>query len=148
MARVRFPDDAFALLGPPGPSWSRRSGPRASVACKLTVAQLVERGTVNDTVVIPRSMVRIRPVRLILLAGWPSGLRRWFKAPVSSEARVRISHQSLLVLGQGMGPGCRLGLPCDGMSKSEVAQRKRVGLITQRSEDRNLPSLLFARLCH
>ena len=22
---------------------------------------------------------------------WPSGLRRWFKAPVSSEARVRIS---------------------------------------------------------
>ena len=21
---------------------------------------------------------------------WPSGLRRWFKAPVSSEARVRI----------------------------------------------------------
>ena len=26
---------------------------------------------------------------------------------------------------------------------SEVAQRKRVGLITQRSEDRNLPSLIF-----
>ena len=29
-------------------------------------------------------------------AGWPSGLRRWFKAPVTSVARVRISHLSLL----------------------------------------------------
>ena len=25
------------------------------------------------------------------MVAWPSGLRRWFKAPVSSEARVRIS---------------------------------------------------------
>ena len=25
-----------------------------------------------------------------LEVAWPSGLRRWFKAPVSSEARVRI----------------------------------------------------------
>ena len=41
------------------------------------------------TAVIPRSMVRIRPVRLPL-AEWPSGLRRWFKAPVSSGAWVRI----------------------------------------------------------
>ena len=32
-------------------------------------------------------------------------------------------------------------LLCGGIS--ELAQRKRVGLITQRSEDRNLPSLLF-----
>ena len=24
------------------------------------------------------------------MAGWPSGLRRWFKAPVTSVARVRI----------------------------------------------------------
>ena len=24
------------------------------------------------------------------VVAWPSGLRRWFKAPVSSEARVRI----------------------------------------------------------
>ena len=69
---------------------------RRGVPCiqHLTVAQLVERGTVNYTAVIPRSMVRIRPVRLSL-AEWPSGLRRWFKAPVSSEARVRISLQSL-----------------------------------------------------
>ena len=28
---------------------------------------------------------------LLPTEGWPSGLRRWFKAPVSSEARVRIS---------------------------------------------------------
>ena len=27
---------------------------------------------------------------------WPSGLRRWFKAPISSEARVRISSLSFL----------------------------------------------------
>jgi hypothetical protein len=26
----------------------------------------------------------------LLLIAWPSGLRRWFKAPVSSEAWVRI----------------------------------------------------------
>ena len=32
----------------------------------LTVAQLVERGTVNVSAVIPRSMVRIRPVRFSL----------------------------------------------------------------------------------
>jgi hypothetical protein len=31
----------------------------------------------------------------------------------------------------------------NGYQGSEVAQRKRVGLITQRSEDRNLPSLSF-----
>ena len=55
------------------------------------------------SVVIPRSMVRIRPVRLIV-AGWPSGLRRWFKAPVSSEARVRISHQSLFWLPWAWNP--------------------------------------------
>ena len=54
------------------------------------------------TVVILRSMVRIRPVRFPL-AGWPSGLRRWFKAPVSSEARVRISHQSVLTLKSPLG---------------------------------------------
>ena len=47
-------------------------------------------------VVIPRSMVRIRPVRVTHVAGWPSGLRRQFKALVSSEARVRISLQSFL----------------------------------------------------
>ena len=29
--------------------------------------------------------------RAIATVAWPSGLRRWFKAPVSSEARVRIS---------------------------------------------------------
>ena len=29
------------------------------------------------------------------MAGWPSGLRRWFKAPVTSVARVRISLLSL-----------------------------------------------------
>ena len=40
-------------------------------------------------------MVRIRPVRVTPVAGWPSGLRRQFKALVSSEARVRISLQSL-----------------------------------------------------
>ena len=49
-------------------------------------------------VVIPRSMVRIRPVRVTPVAGWPSGLRRQFKALVSSEARVRISLQSLFDL--------------------------------------------------
>ena len=27
---------------------------------------------------------------------WPSGLRRWFKAPISSEARVRISSLSVV----------------------------------------------------
>ena len=43
---------------------------------------------------IPRSVVRVCPVRY--LVGWPSGLRRWFKAPVSSDARVRISPQSSL----------------------------------------------------
>ena len=78
---------------------------RRGVPCiqHLTVAQLVERGTVNYTAVIPRSMVRIRPVRLSL-AEWPSGLRRWFKAPVSSEARVRISLQSLFGFGACAGP--------------------------------------------
>ena len=38
--------------------------------------------------VIVYIMVLIHACRM---AGWPSGLRRWFKAPVSSEARVRIS---------------------------------------------------------
>ena len=61
MARVRFPDDALLLLL--GACVLRASAAR-SASCYLTVAQLVERGTVNDTVVIPRSMVRIRPVRL------------------------------------------------------------------------------------
>ena len=28
---------------------------------------------------------------------WPSGLRRWFKAPISSEARVRISSLSVVL---------------------------------------------------
>ena len=60
------------------------------------------------------------------MVGWPSGLRRWFKAPVSSDARVRISPQSLFCI-----------------ASSRVAQWKRVGLITQRSEDRNLPLLRF-----
>ena len=38
------------------------------------------------------------PVRdpLLNTAGWPSGLRRWFKAPVTSVARVRIPLLSLL----------------------------------------------------
>ena len=80
-----------------------RPARRATAVCRftsnLTVAQLVERGTVNATAVIPRSMVRIRPVRFPL-AEWPSGLRRWFKAPVSSEARVRISLQSLFCPGR------------------------------------------------
>ena len=31
-------------------------------------------------------------------AGWPSGLRRWFKAPVTSVARVRISLLSILCI--------------------------------------------------
>ena len=31
------------------------------------------------------------------MAGWPSGLRRWFKAPVTSVARVRISHPSEII---------------------------------------------------
>ena len=31
------------------------------------------------------------PWGLFVKVAWPSGLRRWFKAPVSSEARVRIS---------------------------------------------------------
>ena len=81
---------------------------RRGVPCiqHLTVAQLVERGTVNYTAVIPRSMVRIRPVRLSL-AEWPSGLRRWFKAPVSSEARVRISLQSLLDPADARNPIAR-----------------------------------------
>ena len=36
-------------------------------------------------------------------------------------------------------------LPCSEPS-SELAQRKRVGLITQRSQDRNLDSLTLSRL--
>lgn len=56
----------------------------------LTVAQLEERGTVS-LVVIPRSLVRVRPVRF--LVGWPSGLRRQVKALVSSEAWVQIPLQ-------------------------------------------------------
>jgi hypothetical protein len=140
--------------------WLARPGARARGVCRftsnLTVAQLVERGTVNATAVIPRSMVRIRPVRFPL-AEWPSGLRRWFKAPVSSEARVRISLQSLFWRRahrrrRGLDPGSRLDgrdfrFPGTSTSSSEVAQRKRVGLITQRSEDRNLPSLPFASPC-
>ena len=47
--------------------------------------------------VIPRSLVRIRPVRFFLnaiaLVEWPSGLRRQVKALISSEARVRIPSQ-------------------------------------------------------
>jgi hypothetical protein len=35
-----------------------------------------------------------------------------------------------------------LPLP-EKIEESDVAQRKRVGLITQRSKDRNLPSLQF-----
>ena len=51
-------------------------------------------------------MVRIRPVRVTHVAGWPSGLRRQFKALVSSEARVRISLQSLFDANQrGGGKG-------------------------------------------
>ena len=136
-------------------SFGSRTPERASNAWRtypsdLTVAQLVERGTVNDTAVIPRSMVRIRPVRYNL-AEWPSGLRRWFKAPVSPEARVRISLQSSLLAGADRGgcpskPVARAELPTT--QHSEVAQRKRVGLITQRSEDRNLPSLPFCPIKH
>ncbi len=58
---------------------------------------------------IPRSLVRVRPVRIwvglpiclflmvdnIYMVGWPSGLRRQVKALVSSEARVRIPPQPL-----------------------------------------------------
>ena len=33
---------------------------------------------------------------LSYMIAWPSGLRRWFKAPVSSEAWVRIPPLSLL----------------------------------------------------
>ena len=32
---------------------------------------------------------------MFVVVGWPSGLRRWFKAPVTSVARVRISLLSL-----------------------------------------------------
>ena len=34
--------------------------------------------------------------RQVLQVGWPSGLRRWFKAPVISMARVRIPPSSHL----------------------------------------------------
>ena len=61
MARVRFPDDAYFILVS---TCVLLAAAGRSATCYLTVAQLVERGTVNDTVVIPRSMVRIRPVRL------------------------------------------------------------------------------------
>ena len=48
---------------------------------------------------IPRSVVRVHPGRPFfaeLVFGWPSGLRRWFKAPVSSGAWVRIPLRTLL----------------------------------------------------
>ncbi len=35
---------------------------------------------------------------VIVKVVWPSGLRRWFKAPISSEARVRISSLSVYSL--------------------------------------------------
>ena len=124
MARVRFPDDAFLLCSFVQERVPTEAAP-PSVSCiqHLTVAQLVERGTVNYTAVIPRSMVRIRPVRLTL-AEWPSGLRRWFKAPVSSEARVRISLQSLFVPG-----GVRNWIAIIGTHANRVIpmQRKRSG---------------------
>ena len=34
---------------------------------------------------------------------WPSGLRRWFKAPVSSEAWVRIPSLPLQLIMHGLG---------------------------------------------
>ena len=48
---------------------------------------------------IPRSVVRVHPGRPFFakrVFGWPSGLRRWFKAPVSSGAWVRIPLRTLL----------------------------------------------------
>ena len=46
---------------------------------------------------IPRSLVRIRPVRQNCVVEWPSGLRRQVKALISSEARVQIPLQSSLI---------------------------------------------------
>ncbi len=93
MARVRFSDGAYFFFS--SRCLNDLLKKHSVLSSRLTVAQLVERGTVNATAVIPRSMVRIRPVRLYL-AEWPSGLRRWFKAPVSSEAWVRTPLQSVL----------------------------------------------------
>ena len=44
--------------------------------------------------VCPNAMSGVR-------TGWPSGLRRWIKAPISSEAWVRIPLQSNLFLESG-----------------------------------------------
>ena len=90
-------------------------------------------------VVIPRSMVRIRPVRFFM-AGWPSGLRRQFKALVSSEARVRISLQSLFDPFPPWGmqkmrhPGIEPGPP-----------RWQRGIITTRLMTHACLSMRFAR---
>ena len=53
---------------------------------------------------------------------------------------------NLVVVGSSPTEGA-FCLPLD-YHESEVAQRKRVGLITQRSVDRNHPSLLFLWFIH
>ena len=42
-------------------------------------------GATNENVIIDKGAISLASV-----AAWPSGLRRWFKAPVSSEAWFRI----------------------------------------------------------
>ena len=67
------------------------------VSYKITHRSSVGRAGDCNVFVIPRSLVRIRPVRYLqlILVGWPSGLRRQVKALISSEARVRIPSQPL-----------------------------------------------------
>ena len=70
---------------------------------EITHRSSVGRAGDCNVFVIPRSLVRIRPVRffcmhrtytyMIYMVGWPSGLRRQVKALISSEARVRIPSQ-------------------------------------------------------
>ena len=38
----------------------------------------------------PEQVDKVDQVNFVNRVAWPSGLRRWFKAPVSSEAWVRI----------------------------------------------------------
>ena len=59
------------------------------------------------------------------MTGWPSGLRRWIKAPVSSGAWVRIPLQSNFFLS----PSMKLTERSEDCEKNKISKRRKYSKI-------------------
>ena len=66
---------------------------------------------------------------------WPSGLRRWFKAPVSSEAWVRIPPLPRTFTGDYMRPECQARIRSANRGIHSCASRARHHLQLPRRAD-------------